>query len=277
MILKKVSWFFKRHHFLYTTRFKLLSKNSSAEDLEGCSYNASNPESDIPSVFKEINAIVFKDNMPSTDFEVVKQLSVWLQNNIKGGPGLSEASDAALKIMLAGKGGVCSDMAQIFNNFCVINGVKVREWGTTRAPFNKEFGGHSFNEIFSTEHDKWILIDVYNSSLFFHNNEIPLSVIELFELVRANKQLSFHTFNVLKPTDEANITKNYLDADTIPFLICNYSNKTYDSSLRLFRPHIPVFVIHFGLYVLQKSYYYRFPLDDYRRIFSCVTFLLFLA
>ena len=44
-------------------------------------------------------------------------------------PGLSVPSEEALKIMLAGKGGVCSDMVQIFNNFCVINDIKVREWG----------------------------------------------------------------------------------------------------------------------------------------------------
>jgi len=269
MILKKVSWFFKRHHFLYITRFRLLSRNSSITDVASCSYNECNPEKDIPDNFKEVNAIIFKETKPTTDFEQVKQLSVWLQNNIKGGPGLSEPSDRALHIMLAGKGGVCSDMAQVFNNFCVINSVRVREWGTTRAPFNKEFGGHSFNEVFSKEWNKWILIDISSSLLFYSDtSDVPLSVVELYQLIRVNKAVHFRTFNDVKPIKAANIKRNYLDRNTIPFLICNYSNRTYDLYLSIFRPYVPVFIIHFVLYALRKSYYYRFPLDNYKKIYD---------
>ncbi|MDO6597702.1 transglutaminase-like domain-containing protein [Oceanihabitans sp. 2_MG-2023] len=268
MILKKVSWFFKRHHFLYITRFKLLSKNASLTGIENCSYNQYNLIKDIPNSFKEVNTIVFNAKKATTDFELVKQLSIWLQNNIKGGPGLSEPSDTALQIMLAGKGGVCSDMAQIFNNFCVVNDIKVREWGTTRAPFNKEFGGHSFNEIYSREWNKWILIDVYNSLLFYNLEKKPLSVIELFQLIRTNKEVKFETFNPLKPIELASVKRNYLETNTIPFLICNYSNKTYDTYLRFFRPYLPVFIIHFILFLFRKSYHYRFPIDNYKKMFS---------
>jgi len=268
MILKKVSWFFKRHHFLYITRFRLLSRNSSIPDVASCCYNQCNLEKDIPDNYKEVNAIIFKEVKPATDFEQVKQLSLWLHDHIKVGPGLSAPSDSALHIMLTGKGGVCSDMAQVFNNFCVINNIKVREWGTTRAPFSKEFGGHSFNEIFSETYNKWILVDVSSCLMFYDKAGIPLSVIELFQLVRANKKIDGRTFHSKKAIKESKITRNFLNPDTIPFLICNYSNKTYDSSLRLFRPHVPVFVIHFGLYLFKKSYYYRFPLNDYRKIFS---------
>lgn len=266
MILKKFSWLLKRHPFLYLARFKLLSKNSTVEDIKRYTYNQFNTSDAIPSDFKTINDIVFKNNKPTKDIETVKQLSLWLQNNIKGGPGLSEPSDRALKIMLAGKGGVCSDMAQIFNNFCVINTIKVREWGTTRAPFNKKFGGHSFNEVYSETYNKWVLIDVSSCVLFYDDKDIPLSVIELYQLIRANKQVHFKTFNSKKPLSEKNIERNYLNPDTIPFLICNYSNKTYDTSLKYTRPLIPVFITHFFLFVLGKSYHYRFPLDDYKKI-----------
>ncbi len=240
----------------------------SVTGISNCNYNELNQESDIPKVFKEINTTVFKKNKPVNDLEVVKQLSAWLQNNIKGGPGLSEPSAAALQIMLAGKGGVCSDMAQVFNNFCVINHIKVREWGTTRAPFNKEFGGHSFNEIYSKELDKWILIDVSSSLMFYSDNDIPLSVLELYQLVRNKGAVSFKTFNPLTQVIDANIKRNYLNPDTIPFLICNYSNKTYDAYLRFLRPRVPVFIIHFMLYLFGKSYHYRFPLDNYKKIYA---------
>ncbi|NRD20541.1 transglutaminase domain-containing protein [Winogradskyella eckloniae] len=259
----------KRHPFLYTTRFKLLSKNVSVDDISSCTYNVTNKKEDISKYYIEVNNTIFKHSTPQSDLGRVKELSTWLHNNIKGGPGLSEPSDKALEIMLAGKGGVCSDMAQVFNNFCVINSIKVREWGTTRAPFNTDFGGHSFNEIFSKELNKWILIDVSNSLVFYKtDSDTPLSVVELFQLIRENKEIRYETFNAKKKLKVKSIQRNYLNPDTIPFLICNYSNKTYDRFLKYTKPFLPIFLIHFIVYVLRKSYHYRFPLDDYKVIFN---------
>lgn len=269
MILNKVSWFFKRHPFLYMARFRLLSKNSSTENIEEQSYNLKNEIKDIPDYFNEVNAIIFKDGRPTNDFDLVKQLSIWLQNNIKGGPGLSEPSEEALRIMLSGKGGVCSDMAQVFNNFCVINNIQVREWGNTRAPFSKAYGGHSFNEFFCKSLNKWILIDVSYSLFFYNKNkEAPLSVVELYAFFPEQSGVYFKSFNDAKTVDEKNITKNYLHQDTIAFLICNYSNMTYDVFLKRTRPYIPVFITHFFLFLIGKSYHYRFPLNDCKAIFS---------
>ena len=269
MILKKIFWVFKRHPFLYIARFKLLSKNSSVEDINGYTYNLINNKEDIPNLFNEVNQQILNGYNPANDFELIKHLSTWLQNQIKGGPGLSEPSDSALSIMLSGKGGVCSDMAQIFNNFCVINDIKVREWGTTRAPFIRTYGGHSFNEVYSETLNKWFLIDVSNSLLFYAQDKTkPLSVVELYQLFRNNEPIHFESFNAKNELDQQNVHKNYLDPNTVPFLICNYSNKTYDKYLRITRPYLPVFMIHFILYMLRRSYHYRFPLDDYKKIFA---------
>lgn len=267
MIFKKILWTLKRHPFLYLARFRLLSKNSNINEINGYSYNIVNKKEDIPSYFHEINASVFADGKPDSDFELVKKLSSWLLNNIKGGPGLSEPSDEALRIMLSGKGGVCSDIAQIFNNFCVINDIKVREWGNTRAPFTKYYGGHSFNEVFVESLNKWILIDVSSCLLFYHNDSV-LSVIELYKLVRDNKEVVYKSFNQNQTIENRTVQRNYLNPDIIPFLICNYSNKVYDSYLRFFRPFIPIFIIHFIIFLFGKSYYYRFPIDDHKKIFS---------
>ncbi len=267
-MIKKILWVFKRHPFLYLARFKLLSKNSNIQDIDQLTYNSINIKKDIPAYFHEINAKIFDSDKPTTDFELVKKLSLWLDDNIKGGPGLSEASDKSLKTMLEGKGGVCSDITQVFNNFCVLNDIKVREWGSTRIPFNKNYGGHSFNEIYCNELNKWLLIDVSSCVFFYFNDDLPLSVIELYQLIRDNKEVSFKSFNKIKIIDKNNIIKNYLNSDNVPFLICNYSNKTYDRYLNLTRPLIPVFITHFVLYSLRKSYHYKFPLDDYKKIFS---------
>ena len=206
MNFKKISWIFKRHPFLYMARFKLLSKNSNVSEIASFSYNSKNSKDDIPKLFFEINEKIFKEFEPSSQLERVKYLSTWLHNNIKGGPGLSEPSEIALSTMLAGKGGVCSDMAQIFNNFCVINDIEVREWGNTRAPFDKDYGGHSFNEIYLADQGKWVLIDVSSSLMFYHQNEL-LSVVELYDLLRSKKEIQFESFNDQKQLDEKSIKR----------------------------------------------------------------------
>ena len=268
MVFKKLVWTFKRHPFLYISRFKLLSKNSNSQAINEYYYNQLNTLEDIPSYFSTINDSIFNDGKPSDDIDRVKILTVWLRKHIKGGPGLSEPSEEALKIMLEGKGGVCSDIVQIFNNFCVLNGIKVREWGSTRTPFDQDFGGHSFNEIYSKELKKWVLIDVSSCVLFYNTHtKIPLSVIELYQLVRSKSPLEYDSFYKTKYFSEKSVFNNYLNPKTTPFLICNYSNKTYDKYLKYTRSFLPVFVIHFVLYLLNKSYYYLFPLDDYRKIF----------
>lgn len=269
MIWKKLLWTVKRHPFLYLTRFKLLSKNVTVKDIEGYSYNNINTKEDMPSYFKDINGVIFQFGKPNNDFELVTVLSTWLFEHIKGGPGLSEPSDKALKIMLEGKGGVCSDMAQSFNNFCVLNDIKVREWGTTRAPFDRDFGGHSFNEVYSKEYGKWFLIDVYNCIIFYNGaGDMPLSVIELYNCLQKGQTITHKSFNPKKVIEEKAVQRNFVHPDTIPFLICNYSNKTYDTFLKRYRPYLPIFVIHFIMYLLGKSYYYQFPLHNYKSIFN---------
>lgn len=269
MKLKNISWLFKRHPFLYIARFKLLSRNSSITDVKGFNYNTVNQKKDMPLCFSNINNEIFEDAKPEGELETVKQIAFWMNANIKGGRGLSEPSEKALKLMITGKGGVCSDMVQVFNNFCVINDVQVREWGVTQAPFNTSFGGHSFNEIFCKQLNKWVLIDISASVMFYlKGKEEPLSVIELYQLFRSGEEVFFISFNKEHEISKQNVENNYLDPNIVPFLICNYSNKRYDILLKYTRPYIPIFISHFILYILNKSYYYKFPLDNYKTIFS---------
>ncbi|WP_179315819.1 transglutaminase domain-containing protein [Winogradskyella undariae] len=265
-IKKKVIWFFKRHPFLYYVRFKLLSKNSSVKALEDKNYNVSNKIEDIPLIFQEMNTKIFKKGTPKGTLESCKLISIWLGLHLKKGPGLSESSEGALKIMLEGKGGICSDMAQVFNNFCLLNNIKVREWGVIRNSFDKTYGGHSFNEIYSTEYNKWVLFDAFWGVYFIDNKGIPFSVTDLYKAVR-NKEVvhrdNFFHISYLPPND---YEKNYFHLDNIPFLVCDYSNRIYDRALNYFKPYIPVFIIHFGIYVIGKSYHYEFPIDNYRTI-----------
>lgn len=268
MLLKKLRWTLKRHPFLYMSRFRLLSKNSNVDEISLISYNSWNNKEEIPSYFYDINAKIFQHGKPKTDFELVKQMVCWLCKHTKVGPGLSESSAKALKIMLYGNGGVCSDVTQIFNNFCLINDIKVREWGTTTAPFNRANGGHAFNEVYISELQKWILIDPSWGGYFKNSQGNPLSVIELYTLSRSNGSVSYESFIKGKEIPIKQINKNYLNSDIAPFLICEYRNKTYDQFLKVARPYIPVFIIHFFVYISGKSYHYKFPLDNFKNIFS---------
>lgn len=267
MNFKKLLWTFKRHPFLYRSRFKLLSKNSDIHEIETCAYNKVNDKKDIPSYFYEINDLIFLNGIPASDLERVILLSKWLVTHIKGGPGLSVASEDALKIMLSGKGGVCSDMAQIFNNFCVINDIQVREWGSTRAPYEKGYGGHSYNEVYIKELEQWVLVDVSYGMMFYYNENL-LSVLKLYQLYRNDKTVNYSSFLNSENANEATVHRNFLNPNTVPFLIANYRNKTYDHFLNIWRPYVPVFMIHFLIFALGKSYHYKFPLDDYRKILS---------
>lgn len=265
---KYIFWVFKRHPYLYFMRFRLVSKNVKEKDIINESYNLTNQIKDIPKVFFDVNQHIFESGQDLTDFEKIQKLSVWLANHIKGGRGLSMSSEKALATMLAGQGGVCSDMAQIFNNFCVVNNLQVREWGVTVIPFNSHYGGHSFNEVYCKELNKWVFIDV-SKCLFFYNslNKDPLSVIELYEFAREEEFPNSCFFNKEHTFKQKIITDYYFNPQAAPFLICNYSNKTYDAFIDRLRPFVPIFVIHFLILALGKGYHYKFPINNYKDLF----------
>jgi len=263
--LKKISWALRRHPLLYYTRFWLLSKNSTIYKLREECYNNKNAKSIIPRIFYEINDRIFEFEKPNSDLDKAILIALWLKKHIKGGKGLSLPSDEALKAMLSGKGGVCSDMSQIFNNFCVINDIRVREWGITIIPFDKKFGGHATNEIFSKELGKWILMDVSKCILFYYTNrQEPLSLFEVFTSNLSHKYYSF--FEKIESDDQ--IKNYYYNKRATPFLISNYDNSIYDKYLKRNSSKYPIFFIHFYIYLIGKSYKYKFPLKDYKRMFK---------
>ena len=191
---KKFNHLLRRHSFLYKMRFKLLSRFETRDSVSDLHYNVLNPISEIPKYFFEINAKIFPHNsIILNDLEKVETIARWMITNIKRGRGLGLSSEDTAKIMTMEKGGVCSDFAQLFNNLCVINDIKVKEWGFKSISSKKGLkGGHSFNEFYSKELEKWILIDTYKC-IFFYKSEsnIPLSVFELFDILKESKKVIF--------------------------------------------------------------------------------------
>ena len=265
MRFKKLSWILRRHSFLYYARFRLLSHNSTKAEADEETYNFYNPKADIPPIYFEINKRIFDGVTLNANLDKAKHISRWLRKHIKGGPGLSLPSDLALSAMLEGKGGVCSDMSQVYNNFCVINDIPVKEWGITVIPFDKKYGGHAANEIFSKELNKWILIDVSRCITFYtYSKDRPLSALEVFYLDEGLKYDAFYE----DIEDDLQIQNYYFNQSATPFLISNYNNKVYDKYLKFFNAKIPIFFVHFYIYLIGKSYKYKFPLHDYRKMFK---------
>jgi hypothetical protein len=258
---RPLNWYLRRHPLLYKIRFTLVSKKASVDRIECFCYNDNNPKINVPVLFYKINNAIFKKKGTEfSDIKKAKKIAIWLRNHIKGGPGIGKSSENALRKMIKGEGGVCSDFAQVYNNFCVINDLKVKEWGikieSSVLPIS---GGHSFNEFYSKELQKWILIDVAKSVLFYHSDpKIPLSALELMELKKKNQKINFKSFNKKTTADNNRITELYLTTNSSLFLITNYCNKTYDYYLEKL-DFFPESIVHGLVFLRGRSYAFEFP------------------
>jgi hypothetical protein len=261
---KPLNWYFRRHPILYKIRFQLASKKASIKTIESFCYNDINKKNNIPKLFFEINNLIFSDeNKALSDLDKAIKISIWLKNNIKGGPGLGKSSTTALIKMMQGEGGVCSDISQIFSNFCVINDIKVKEWGMKSLSSDPRIsGGHSFNEIYCNTFQKWIMIDAAKSILLYDSDKkIPLSAVEYIKFKAENKKIIIASTLSKEDVNDANAYQIYLLSNSSPFVITNYNNKTYDYLLdRL--DFLPVSIIHGILFLIGKGYKFEFPKEN---------------
>ena len=262
-VKNKIKWAVRRHPVLYYMRFALICENISPEiDDKNC-FNSINEKKHIAPLFKTtFNKIELKDQ---TDLQNSLTIAKFLTQKIIGGPGLGLSSDAALQKMLTGKGGVCSDFSQIYNVFCLMAGIKVREYGVVEKFYNPKFG-HTFNEIYCKDLQKWVMVDVGKG--IYYNDQLTgnaLSAAELFLQLRNNKKPEVSYF-ITKKENCSRIEQIY-NAESIPFLITNYCNKTYDYYFNKYQDKVPGFLINFWLIVLRKNFKFSFMLDDYKKFF----------
>ena len=246
---------------LYYIRYLLLSTNSKkSPEAIGC-FNDINRMDEIPQCYFVENAkIGLKPEMDV--LEKALKIARYLRTNILGGPGLGLSSDITLQKMLGGSGGVCSDFCQIFNIFCFINDIKVKEWGCIDQFYKAKFG-HSFNEIYSEEEHKWIAIDVHKSILFTDaDGAVKFSVMELFSSLRKGNELNLLFFSGYIPKKLERLKYVY-SRHTIPFLITNYKNSVNDYFLKRFKK-FPPFVINGIMFLYKKNHTFVFVMNNYK-------------
>lgn len=262
-VKNKIKWAVRRHPILYYTRFALICENISAEIHDDNCFNSLNNKKDTAPLFGSTLREIDLHN--KSDFEKSLTIANFLVQNIEGGPGLGLSSNVALHKMLTGKAGVCSDFSQIYNVFCLLANIKVREYGVVEKFYDPKFG-HTFNEIYSSELQKWIMIDVGKGSYFIDSiTRKPLSTVEVFLQLRNNQKPEINCF-ITKKEDDNRLDQIYSSA-SIPFLITNYSNKTYDHYFNKYQDKIPGFLISFWLILIRKNFKFSFMLDDYKKFF----------
>jgi hypothetical protein len=261
--LKKMSSIINRHPLLYYIRYILISKNYKGKSVEKIGlFQDFNSIDAIPQLYFSINAKIPIDN--SLD-ELDKALVIakYLRQSIKGGTAIGLSSELTLEKMLDGKGGVCSDFSLIFNIFCFINGIKVKEWGSIDKFYNTQCG-HSFNEIYSTKYQKWIAIDIHKSIVFedVKNNKL-FSVVDLFTDLRSGNPLVISHFSEYHSPKQERIQKIY-SAHTIPFIISNNKNEVTDYYFNKFQNYFSPLFINAIIIILRMNHKFIFVLDNYR-------------
>lgn len=108
-----------------------------------------------------LNQIGVKRNHNSEDaLNLALKISAHLiENKSRGKPIQSNVADAYRLIRDEGRG-YCADYSQVFTAMALAANVPVREWGLGFEGFG---GGHAFNEVFSEELNKWVMIDSFHS------------------------------------------------------------------------------------------------------------------
>ncbi len=262
-VKNKIKWAVRRHPILYYIRFALICKNIPADlDDENC-FNSLNSKNDVAPIFT--STLSEMDLRNKSDFEKSLSIAKFLVEKISGGPGLGISSDGALHKMLNDNAGVCSDFSQIYNVFCLLADVKVREYGVVEKFYNPQFG-HTFNEIYSAQLRKWIMIDVGKGTYYIdQSSSQPLSAVELFVQLRNNQKPQIICF--IDKEDQDDRLKQIYSSKSIPFLISNYSNKTYDHYFNKYQDKVPGFLISFWLIILRRNFKFSFMLDDYKKFF----------
>jgi len=180
---KRLRYLLTRHPLFYRVRFAWRARLGSKEIFRDECSNDHCRENEIPADFRRVVSRLRSGG--GGTFEKAKKIAFDLSHGHRAGRGLSCDSVKALRVIYDGGGGICSDYSQVYLGLCIAAGIRAREWGVCddlRTPSL----GHTCNEVYSTEHDKWVFIDTFNSIYAEDRMEhLPLSVTEVVDSITA--------------------------------------------------------------------------------------------
>ena len=254
-VIGKVSFWIRRHPSSYRIRYALITRLGGDEfSAPPATSSGGSSTADIPPAFQEAVSRLDLDADP--DFADARKLAFDLSRGHRRGPGLGTTSTSALRKIYSGaRAGVCSDYTQVFLGLCRAAGVAVREWGMC-ASFSRSILGHSFAEVYSRKHAKWIFLDPMFSIYAVDAARGPLSVAEIVDLIGAGSRDSIETRVIDADGYPGERRRTYFDryfnSDHAFFLLSNNDVFRQDRFLRWIHV-VPLPLLHF-LMILAGSY-----------------------
>jgi hypothetical protein len=247
---------FRRHPWWYMQRHSLIVRlGSKAVFEDGCTNRHVQPD-EIPPLYRAYAAEL--DPKDGSNLDRARAIAYGLSHDHPRGSGLGVTSTEALEQIMTRGGGVCSDYAQVFLGLCLAAGIPVREWGVNYEGLCSG-AGHSFNEIYSEEHRKWVLIDSYRSlCVIDRSSGAPLSVEEVIHTPPDELEQTARFDLIDEPHRPVRRPgKNFLRPASIYFLLLENNVFRQDRFLR-FTGLIPRPLLH--LLLLGTGNYYHYYL-----------------
>lgn len=178
-------------------------------------------------------------------------------------------SGTALRLIYDSKAGVCSDYSQVYLGLCIAAGIKVREWGISEDfSISQTSLGHTFNEIHSTEFNKWVFIDASRAIYATDKRTgVPLGVAEIVDLTTSalSDQIEFQYMDDDQRGKEyLSHADLYLNPSNIFFLFSNNCVFKQDKFLR-WVSILPLPFLHILMLILGSYQRYFIYTNNYNR------------
>lgn len=259
-VKKYLAFLLRRAPIFFPIRFLLILQKPDRKTLDEENYNAYNPKQDIPEAFYTENKSIAVSG--DNTFDRALHIAKYLKGTYGGGTkNLGYSSAKTLHTMQTKAEGTCGDYSQIFINFCILNDIKVREWGLHDKVY-KNTKGHVFNEVYLPEAEQWMFIDLH-FAIYFKDKTTgkPLSVASLISMVENNLQnnIEFVHFLPIKDSFEGReyIKDIYFVKGYLVFLVTHYYIKKMDKALDG-AGKLPIPLVH--LLLIFKRQYYKYML-----------------
>lgn len=259
-MLSSLKKLLRRAPIFFPIRFWLVLTKPSKKVLEEENYNSYNSKEDIPqSFYTENEKMKVAGN---TTFDKALYIATYLKGNYLGGTkNIGYSSEKTLHTLRTKPEGTCGDYSQVFILFCILNDIKVREWGVHDKVY-KNTVGHVFNEVYLPEQNQWMCIDLHFAVYFKDKaTQQVLSMPNIIKLTADGQEETIEIANLLpiKDSDEGleTVKKNYFGKTHLFFLITQYKNKRMDDALNKFSK-LPIPLVH--LWLIFTSRYYKYML-----------------
>ena len=242
---------------MYRWRYALITRAGESEAFSATFAN--HPDrATIPDEYRSRVERLYTDDPSSWKHALA--IAEHLSTKGTRGPGLGEDSTSALKAILEGRGGTCSDFAQVYWGLANAAGIPTREWGLCWDLLDTHRGGHAFNEIYCEEKERWVFVDpTFSIYATLRSGGPELSVSGLVDLVMkgCGEEVHFHFIDPQQETPQRveRLRRHYLDCRHIFFCLSNYNPFEQDEVLRKWR-WLPLALQN--LFLLFSGHYQRF-------------------